>query len=160
MKNILKLIGGIIAAAYKKITGKSDDVIVQLPENIAITPAQIDQVIAIVNQVKAVVNNPVTILITDLIPTSIDNVIREGISEALPDIITGLTFVKKWLTGNKEEVTIAALERVQMSTDPDKDAFYHSLAARLIMIVSDGKVTWSEAVSFIEVYFKQSIIIK
>jgi hypothetical protein len=162
MKNIFKLISGIIGAVIKKITGKSNDVIVQLPENVAITPAEVDQVIAIVNQVKSVVDNPVTVLLTDLIPTTIDNDIRERVSAAIGPVTAGLTFLTEWQQANADhqKLTETALASVRFSDDASKNAFYHSLAARLIIIVSDGKVTWSEAVSFIEVYFKQAFIIK
>lgn len=160
--NILKVLGGIIVVAFKAITGKKDDVMVQLPANIAITTEQIDQCLHIVDQVQAVVDSPLTIVLTDLVPGTIDNAIRQKISEAIPAIITGLTFINKAIhsTATDDIKVGVGLAKVRLSDDPDKDAFYHALAARLIMVASDGKVTWSEAVSILEVYFKNVFKIK
>lgn len=156
MKGILKLIGGVFVALFKKITGSSDAVIVQLPDNISISREMLDHCLTIVNNIKSVVNNPVTVLLTDIIPGSIDNLIRQKISDTLPVILAGLTFSKHFLDTEDKNVLIDdLLNKIHFADDPDKDALYHSLAARLIVVASDGKVTWSEAAQLVEIYFKQ-----
>lgn len=154
MKNIIKAIGSFIGGLFKKVA--TIDIAVQLPADIAITPQMIDHLINVVNIIKRVVNNPVAVLVTDLTPIALDNEIRLKIADALPAILAGLTYSKNYLnTDNKSDAVNGMLEKVRLADDPDKDALYHALLGRLIVVVSDGKVTWSEAVSIIEVYFKQ-----
>lgn len=160
MPTILKAIGGFFTSLFKKLTG-SNAVAVQLPADIAITTAEIDLVINVVNKVKSVVNNPIIGLIIDFTPTGIDNAVRDKINQAIPDLLAGLTFSKGVAglhdDGRPLEIT-DFLNKVKFSDDPDKDSLFHVLAARLIVVVSDGKVTWSEAVSVVELYFKQIFI--
>ncbi|UOE47983.1 hypothetical protein MTO98_26590 [Mucilaginibacter sp. SMC90] len=159
MPTILKAIGGFFAVLFKKLTG-NNNAAVQLPTDIAITTAEIDLVINVVNKVKAVVNNPIVGLIVDFTPTGIDNAVRDKINQAIPALLTGLTFSKNLLDTPPDNAVMLdkLLSKVKFSDDADKDALYHVLAARLIMVVSDGKVTWSEAVSVVELYFKQIFI--
>lgn len=156
MKSILSFIALAWATLFKKKT--SNDVVVQVPA-IDISQDTINHVIDIVNNVKKVVESPVTILIADLIPGTLDNKIVALIDEAIVPTMAGLTFVKNWLDANppqdKNVLLNDILNKVHFSDDADKNSFYHSLAARLIVVASDGKVTWSEAVSLIELYFKQ-----
>ncbi|QTE37230.1 hypothetical protein J3L18_29685 [Mucilaginibacter gossypii] len=158
MPTILKAIGGFFASLLKKLTG-NNNVAVQLPADLPITTAEIDLVINVVNKVKSVVNNPIIGLIIDFTPTGIDNAVRDKINQAIPALLTGLTFSKGVLgaDGQPQQIT-DLLNKIKFSDDPDKDGLYHVLAARLIVVVSDGKITWSEAVSVIELYFKQIFI--
>lgn len=156
MGNILKAIGAFFVKAYKAIVGGGDPT-VTLPADLQITPAEIDECIKAVNIVKSVVNNGAVVLITDLTPISMDNEIRLAISNALPGVLAGLTFAKQEIAAaqlNDTDAVNAALSKIKLSDDPDKDALYHALAARLIMIASNGKVSWSDAVSILELYFK------
>jgi hypothetical protein len=157
MKKILAAIGGAFVAVYHAFVGGGDPTIVQIPANLQITPTEIDDCIKAVNIIKDVVNNPVTVLVTDLTPISMDNDIRLDIANALPGILAGLTFAKGLITGvdDSDDQINALLANVRLSDDPDKDALYHNLAARLIMIASKGSVSWSDAVGILELYFKQ-----
>ena len=156
MKRFFALIATAWAAVFKKVT--SNDVLVQVPQ-INISQATINHVIDIVNNVKRVVESPITILVTDLIPGTLDNDIAKLIDEAIVPTMAGLTFCSTWLRTvpppDRNVLVNDLLNKVHFSDDADKNALYHSLAARLIMVASDGKVTWSEAASLIEFYFKQ-----
>jgi hypothetical protein len=155
MKTLFAIISAAWSAIFKKVT--SSDISVKLPTDLQITPAEIDECIKAVNIIKAVVNNPVTILVTDLTPISMDNIVRLDISNALPGILAGLTYAKNLAAGIPEDNNKinALLANVRLANDVDKNALYHALLARLIMVAAKGKVSWSDAVSIIEVYFKQ-----
>lgn len=154
MKNILKFLGAVFASIFKKTTGV-DSVLVEIP-SVDVSQETINHVIDIVNRLKTAVNSGVTILLVDLIPGTLDNRIRQFISDGLVPILAGLTFSKKWLESADKDVLLDdLLSKVRFADDADKDALYHALAARLIVVASDGKVTWSEAASLIELYFKQ-----
>lgn len=156
MKKILSVIAAGWALLFKKKT--SNDVIVNVPQ-IDISQETIDHVIDMVNNVKKVVESPITIILADVIPGTLDSKIIKLIDDATVPTMAGLVFVKAWLNTtpppDKNALLNDILNKVHFSDDVDKNAFYHSLAARLIMIASDGKVTWSEAVSLIELYFTQ-----
>jgi hypothetical protein len=157
MNKIVKFLSSVFTAIFKKKTGINDGVIVEIPK-IDISVETINHVIDVVNNVKKVVNNPIIIVATDLIPGTLDNRIREGLAAAITPILAGLTFSKNIIgntvmTGDSQLTFL--LSKIRFADDADKDALYHTLAARLIMIASDGKVTWSEAASLIELYFKQ-----
>jgi len=157
MKNVLAAIGGFFAKLYKGVVSGADPTLITLPTNLDITPAEIDECLKAVNIIKDVVDNPVTVLITDLTPVTMVNSVRLAISDALPGIITGLTFAQNLVSGIPESTdqVNALLANVRLSDDASKNAFYHALAVRLIMIASSGKVTWSDGVGIIELYFKQ-----
>lgn len=156
MGNILKAIGRAFAWVYNKVV-KGGNPTVQLPADLQITPAEIDECIKAVNIVKSVVDSGAVVLITDLTPISMDNEVRLAISNALPGVLAGLTFAKQEIAAaqlNDTDAVNAALAKIKMSDNPDKDSLYHALCARLIMIASNGKVSWSDAVSILELYFK------
>lgn len=157
MKKLLAAIAGIFVKVYKSVVKGGDPTIVKLPDNLAITTEEIDHCITVVNNIKDVVNNAGVILITDLTPLSFDNIIRSKISDAIPTLLAALTFEKAALTAaiDKDILVNDLLAKVRFSDDQAKDMLYHTMAARLIMVISDGKVTWSEAVGILELYFKQ-----
>lgn len=73
--------------------------------------------------------------------------LENKLREKLPAILTELKLVQ---SGNIEEA-IAALK---LSTNRAQDAFYHSIAAMLLVDFTDGKLSWSEAVELVEFYYK------
>ena len=157
MKNILTAIGGFFSKLYKGIVSGADPTLITFPTDLSITPAEINECIKAVNIIKDIVNNPVTILVTDLTPITMDNEIRSDISNAIPGILAGLTYADDIVSGTPEttDQVNAMLAKVRLSDDPSKDALYHALAVRFIMIASKGKVSWSDGVGIIELYFKQ-----
>jgi hypothetical protein len=160
MKSILKSIGIFFTSLFKKVTGKDNDVVFEVPK-IAVSVETINHVIDMVNNIKRIIGSPAAVLLTDLIPGTLDNKIRLLLLDATLPILAGLTFSKKWLvTENKDVLLLDLLNKVSFSDDADKDSFYHSLAARLIVAASDGKVTWSESASLIELYFKHIFAVK
>jgi hypothetical protein len=147
----------IITAAVAFFTGIFTKKTTSTPP--ATTEQMLDHVISIVESVKAVVDSQLAIVITSLIPGAVDDYIRATASMVLPKVIAGLTFIKSTgLTLDDEQILTQGINAVRFSDDADKNAFYHSLAARLLVIFSDGKVTWSEAVGVVEFYFKNKYL--
>lgn len=123
------------------------------PQDVVDTDVQ--AAIDIVNNVKTALASPVAVLITDLIPVSIVGTIREALVNELPVIAADLAFVKTVLdTSDKSAVMNDILAQIKLSPNADMDAFYHSLAARVLTIVSEGKSPWSVAVMAVEYFFK------
>lgn len=153
---ILKAIGAYLL----KLISRKPTVIVALPEipgaTKEILEADLEHAIQIVNNIKAVMESPGAVIITSLIPGTIDNTIREKIVSGAPQLVAGLLFAKHLLDepddANKQLADL--LKRIKFSDKPDQDALWHNMAARMLMMVSDGKVTWSEAVMAVEYYFR------
>lgn len=115
--------------------------------------------VAIVTNVKNALASPIAILVTDLIPGTLDNTIREQLVDGLPGLIAGLTFAEGVLkTSDKSAQLNALLSNIKFSDKPSLDALWHTLAARVLMIVSGGSVSWSNAVIAVEYYFTHLLL--
>jgi aspartokinase-like uncharacterized kinase len=80
--------------------------------------------------------------------------IEDKIREALPKILTELRLVSAVVNaGTPEQIIAAAMAELHLSSDRAKDAFYHSIAAMLLVDLADGKLSWSEAVELVEFYY-------
>ncbi len=148
----LKAVAFVLALIPKK------DVPVVVPSDpvsTAITQQELDNVIELVSRVRQALASPLAVLVTDLIPTTIDNTIRIALVGGLPVLFAGLIFAKEVLSGKDNDAAMdELLAKVRFSDKPDQDALWHALASRLLLILSDGRVTWSEAVQIIEYYYK------
>jgi len=150
-KMYLKAVAFVLALIPKKDV----PVVEPSPNTRTITGEDLDLVIQIVNNVRLAVASPLAILATDLIPTTIDDTIRMALARGLPVLLAGLMFARQALEKPEEGTTINdLLDKVKFSDKPDQDALWHALASRLLIILSDGKVTWSEAVQILEYYYK------
>lgn len=124
-----------------------------VPAEIAETDLQ--KAIGIVNNIKAAVASPVAVLITSLIPGTVDDEIREILVNELPVIAAGLANIQGLLnTADKSAQLNDVLNKIRLSPNIDLDAFYHSLAARVLSKITKGGVVWSVAVMSVEYFFK------
>lgn len=112
-------------------------------------------VIAIVEEVKKVVDSGVANMVTDIIPGTIDDTIKEKARKALPVLIMKLR-VAESIVGIEDptEQIKAILASLKFSSDEDRNAFYHSLSALMLELLSDGKFSWSDAVILAEMYYR------
>lgn len=118
-----------------------------------IIEADVEKAITIVNNIKNALASPVAVLITDLIPGTLDDAIREKLVSDLPVLVSGLTFANSFLKGSDKSTQInALLANIKFSDDADLNALWHTLAARILMIIS-GNVSWTNAVMAVEYYF-------
>lgn len=126
----------------------------------SITAEDLDLVIRVVNNIRSAVASPLAVLLTDLIPTTIDDTIRLTLVRGLPVLLAGLMFARQVLEKPQEgaeqegETINELLAKVRFSDKPDQDALWHTLASRLLVVLSNGKVSWSEAVQILEYYYK------
>lgn len=151
-KMYLKALAFVLA-----LTPKKDVPVVGPPDTTsnAVTQQELDNVIEIVNKVRSAVASPLAVLLTDLIPTTVDDTVRLALANGLPVLLAGLMFAKEVLGGKDQQAAMdELLAKVRFSDKADQDALWHALASRLLIILSDGKVTWSEAVQILEYYYK------
>ncbi|MEO7212655.1 hypothetical protein [Mucilaginibacter sp.] len=143
MKSILKLAWAFVCSILPgKPTPASTD---KIPDGI--TEADIEHAIVIVNNIRAGLASPLAVILTDLIPTTVDNRIREVLVAELPVMAGILTYAKDQLF-HKSMVVVSEADKVA------QDAFAHNMAARILMVFGGGKVNWSLAVQAVEYYLK------
>lgn len=125
-----------------------------------VTPAEVvdadlTAAITIVNNIRAALASPLAVLITDLIPGTLDDTIREQLVNDLPIITADLGRVKLAVTADKSAQLNNVLAELKGESGTFLDAFFHSLASTILTRISAGKgVTWSIAVMSVEYFFK------
>lgn len=115
-----------------------------------------------VEAIKKVMESPVDDVLLSVIgcvipglPTNKINIIKAKIEAELPKILLEMNLVNS--IANIEDTNAqlqAILDALKVSTDDTKAEKYHTLASKLLIVLSDGKVTWSEAVMFTEWYYQ------
>lgn len=118
--------------------------------------------IKIVETLKKIMDSPVDDIILTVveviipnIPSDKVNIIKAKIEEALPKILIELNLINTIANiDNVNDQLQAILDALKVSTDDTKAEKYHILATKLLMILGDGKITWSEAVIFTEWYYQ------
>jgi division protein CdvB (Snf7/Vps24/ESCRT-III family) len=131
MKKLFIKILGFIKKSFKKLQDS--------------TKEYIPLAIHVVEAIKKVMDSPVDdIVLTVLtmvipnIPKEEVNVIKDKIQAALPKILLELNIINS--IANIED-TNAILDAIKVSPDDIKAEKYHTLASKLLVILSDGKVT-------------------
>lgn len=121
-------------------------------------------VIKMTNAVKAVVDSPLcdvgAILLKKAIPGATDDVIIDTIltkaDEILPKLIAQEAIVLGLLENSTvEEKANYVLSKIKFASDIDKDEFYHKFCVRAIVALSDGKLSYGEAVILGEMAYQQ-----
>jgi hypothetical protein len=114
--------------------------------------------ITVVQQVKAVVDSPVADIVTALIPGNVDDQIKARLREILPKLILELSLVESVTDiEDQNERLQVILDKLKLSSDAVKNAFYHSLASIILEKLSDGKLSWSDAVAISEYYYQNKV---
>ena len=94
-------------------------------------------------------------VITALIPGDIDDKINEKLRGFLPRLLLELQLVDSIANITDPNAQLQAiLDKLKLSSDDAKNAFYHSLASLILQKLSDGKLSWSDAVAIAEYYYQ------
>lgn len=81
--------------------------------------------------------------------------VEDKLRTALPKILIELKLVDAALKNDSPDQIIAAgFANLRLSSDDAYNAFLHSIAAMLLKALSDGELSWSEAVELVEFYYK------
>lgn len=114
--------------------------------------------ISVVQRVKLLVDGPVADVIAALIPGHVDDDIKEKLREWLPKLLLELGMVQAIANiDNVNDQLAAILGKLKLSSDDAKNAFYHGLASLILQKLSDGKLSWSDAVAISEYYYQNNV---
>lgn len=111
----------------------------------------------ITNNLKKVVDSPITDLITTIIPGDIDGKVARSLRKILPVVLEKITMALKLVEAgaSKSEIIEVALTYLREGTKEQKTLFLISFAAELNVVLADGKITFSEAVILSQLIYKE-----
>lgn len=139
-----KLLHSIFAAIGSLFTSLESEV------KTVILPAAV----GVVNTIKTIVDFDQL----DLLGTLVGNTaLEDKLRSSLPIVLTELRLIDITISKDINEQLKTALEALKFSSDVAKAAFYHSIASMLVVDLSDGKLSWSEAVTLVEYYYHNEI---
>jgi hypothetical protein len=114
--------------------------------------------ISVVQRIKVVIDSPVADVVTALIPGDADDRAKTLLREWLPKLLLQLGMIQSIANiENVNDQLNAIMEKLKLSSDDAKNAFYHSLASLILEKLSDGKLSWSDAVAISEYYYQYHV---
>jgi hypothetical protein len=92
------------------------------------------------------------------IPANKLTAIKDKLQAELPKILIELNLVNSiaGIEGTNEQLQ-AILNALKIAPDEVKAEKYHTLASKILVILSDNKISWGEAVIFTEWYYQTFI---
>ncbi len=100
----------------------------------------------------------IEVILTRVIPGSADDaairVLRDKLRAILPRLLLQLNIVSSiGQIEDPNEQLRAVIATINMSADETRNAYYHVLCSLVLEALTDGKITWSEAVHISEYYY-------
>jgi hypothetical protein len=109
--------------------------------------------VTLVENLKNFVESPAADVLTTVIPSQLDNRLKNWLRVKLPGILQQLKLADAQLTDDSEIVIQAAKQLKQMQGSV-KSGFLHSLSILIAQIVADGKLTWDDGVYILQWYYQ------
>lgn len=118
--------------------------------------------INVIDGIKTVNGSPagdiIELIMSKLIPGTADDAIidlvRKWLTKNLPIIATDLKIIDSVAnTDDINEQLKAICNAINVSSDATKNIIYHTLASKILETLSDGKITWGEAVMLSQFYY-------
>lgn len=148
MKKLLDKVFSFIKKIYAKLVDE--------------TKEHIPVAINVVEAVKKVMDSQVDDIILNVLKVTLPNlpisqveIVKKKIEDHLPKLLLELNLINT--VANEEDINKQlqmVLDALKLSSDDVKAEKYHTLASKILVILSDGKVTWGEAVMFTEWYYQ------
>jgi hypothetical protein len=108
----------------------------------------------VTENVKKFVDSPGADILTAIIPTEVDDVIKARLRANLPKILTELKLADKCgqLT-DPSEIVKCAVQTLQQIEGDFKSAFLHDLSILIAQVASDGKLDWKDGTYILQWYY-------
>lgn len=92
------------------------------------------------------------------VPINKVNIVKAKLEEALPKIILEMNLINAVVNiENTNDQLQAILDALKLSKDDVKAEKYHTIASKVLVVLSDGKVSWGESVMFTEWYYQNYV---
>lgn len=133
MKKFFNWIGGLFRSAFKQVQKY-------------VVPS-----VQVVEAIKAVIDSPVADILTAVIPSGIDDAVKDQLRKYLPMVLQQLRIAEECMSLNEPDKIIAcAITALQKYEGVAKHAQYLNIAAMLTNCLSDGKLTWTEVIHLVQ----------
>lgn len=117
--------------------------------------------INIVQKIKDYEDSPLVDILTGIIPGTVDDAIVKELRLIIPKILLDMELLEDVTNASTPEQITDAIQKfvndLKFSSDTAKDAFYHNFSALILVQLSDGKFSWSEAVVDVEYYYQNFV---
>jgi hypothetical protein len=113
--------------------------------------------VVVTENVKKFIDNPVGDLLLTVIDEKVPGDLADKVRDVLPKVLLGLHIIDDCKDLDQEETLKCIAEKIQASSDDFKDVFFHSLAVQLAEKMSDGKITFSDAIALVEWYYRYKV---
>jgi hypothetical protein len=134
-----------ISLLWKKITGKSKKFIQD----------HVEPAIKVVNLVKDAVENPAMSILVALTPFGWDDEAVKLAKKILPKVLLELNILKDASGGSNVDMLKAIIAEIRTFTPDSKAEFYEDLAVKLSVMLSDGKLSVSEAAELVKFVYDE-----
>lgn len=112
--------------------------------------------IEVVEEIKKVVDSPVTPLINMLIPGNLDDAIAAKVKQLLPQVLATLKISNECAKKTTpDEVVQCVIAHLRTLRPHERHDFWLKIAAKVSAALSDGKLTWTEILDITEDIYKQ-----
>jgi len=110
--------------------------------------------VVVTENIKKFVDSPGADILTAIIPTEVDDVIKARLRANLPRILTELKLADKCgqLT-DTSEIVKCAVQTLQQIEGDFKSAFLHDLSILIAQVASDGKLDWKDGIYILQWYY-------
>jgi len=111
--------------------------------------------VLVTQNIKTFIDSPAADVLTAIIPTDIDDKIKNLLRAKLPEVLTELRLADNCagLT-DPVEITACAVKVLQGLDGDIKSGFLHNLSIMISQIAADGKLTWSDGVYLLQWYYE------
>lgn len=106
-----------------------------------------EKAVILVEKLKKYIDNPIADILSKIIPGDWDNKAIEKVRNTLPGILADLR-------GIETTTDVAtAVSDLKFSDDDAKNRFYHNLATAAARVLSDGKLSYGDAVVAVQLIY-------
>jgi hypothetical protein len=113
--------------------------------------------VIVVENLKSFIDNPIGDFLLSVIDDKIPGDVTGKVKEILPKILLALHIVDDCKDMDQENALKCIASKLQLLSDDTKDMLYHSLAALLAKELSDGKLSFSDAIAVVEWYYTNKV---
>jgi hypothetical protein len=112
--------------------------------------------VLVTENIKYFIDSPAGDILTALIPTNIDDKIKDLLRAKLPVILGDLRLIDATIgLTDPNEIAATAIKVLQSLNGDISNAFYHNLSILIAQVASDGKLTWSDGVYILEYFYQK-----
>lgn len=113
--------------------------------------------VAVVEMLKNAVESPAVPILTAIIPGQLDDFIAARLKIILPEVLKVLGYAEECSNATSNDAVVqCAIAKIRLFSDARKDAAWHNIASLLSHYLSDGRLSWMEAIHLAEMTYNET----